>query len=87
MFQSVGMRRRRKGRARVPSCVWSFFVSTAVLSSTVGSTKQSRTESQAVWLMVVAVAVAAVAVRCRSFSPKWVVSLKRKRIKRAMSEA
>jgi hypothetical protein len=50
----------------------------------VSSTKQSRTESQAVWLVVVA--VAAVAVRCRSFSPKWVVLLKRKRIKRAMSE-
>ena len=49
------------------------------------STKQSEAESQAVWPMVVA--VAAVAVRCRSFSPKWVVLLKRKRIKRAMSEA
>jgi hypothetical protein len=33
------------------------------------------------------VAVVAVAVRCRSFSPKWVVLVKRKRIKRAMSEA
>ena len=53
-----------------------------MLSSTVGSTKQSRTERQAVWLMVVA--VAAVAVRCRSFSPtSVVVLLKKKRIKRA----
>ena len=68
--------RAESGALLVPQCC-------QVLSSTKQSKAKQIGRQYGGWQ----VAVVAVAVRCRSFSPKWVVLVKRKRIKRAMSEA